>query len=109
GGVVRETVLAGGARGRGSRVRRAGSTRRPDRARCGAQGADPGAAARLSRASAGRAGSGAATAEKGTGRGVPGTAEGVRRRVGGAGGDGSQTWTRAAVSGDRNASHRLGE
>ncbi len=64
GGIVRETVLAGGARGRGSRVRRAGSTRRPDRARCGAQGADPGAAARLSRARAGRAGSGAAIAEE---------------------------------------------
>ena len=32
--------------------------------RCGAQGADPGAAARLSRARAGRAGSGAAIAEE---------------------------------------------
>ena len=53
GGVVREAVLAGGARGGRARLRRARSARRPVRARRGAQGADPGAAARLPRAGAG--------------------------------------------------------
>ena len=47
--------------------------------------------------------------KKSTRCGLPGPVEGVRRRVGGAGGGGSQTWTRAAVSGDGNASHGLGE
>ena len=37
---------------------------------------------------------------------VPGPVAGVRRRVGGAGGGGSQTWTRAALRRDRDAAQR---